>query len=75
MESNHFLTLCDRPAYPTLFQYFKNFSFFCVLFSLLMCLIPPGLFESNIPYFSLVENKGVEPLTLCVQGRCSSQLS
>ena len=24
---------------------------------------------------SLVENKGFEPLTPCVQGRCSSQLS
>ena len=25
--------------------------------------------------FSKVENNGFEPLTLCVQGRCSSQLS
>ena len=25
--------------------------------------------------FSMVENNGFEPLTLCVQGRCSSQLS
>ena len=25
--------------------------------------------------FSLVENNGVEPLTLCLQSRCSSQLS
>ena len=25
--------------------------------------------------FFLVENNGFEPLTLCVQGRCSSQLS
>jgi hypothetical protein len=24
---------------------------------------------------AMVENKGVEPLTLCVQGRCSDQLS
>ncbi len=24
---------------------------------------------------SMVENNGFEPLTLCVQGRCSSQLS
>ena len=25
--------------------------------------------------YLMVENKGLEPLTLCVQGRCSSQLS
>ena len=28
-----------------------------------------------IPSPSLVEDIGVEPMTLCVQGRCSSQLS
>ncbi len=33
-----------------------------------------GFAYSDKP-FLLVENNGFEPLTLCVQGRCSSQLS
>ena len=31
--------------------------------------------ESSIKKNYLVEANGVEPMTLCVQGRCSSQLS
>lgn len=35
------------------------------------------LYRANVirPYRNPVENNGFEPLTLCVQGRCSSQLS
>ncbi len=29
----------------------------------------------KLSFFGLVENNGFEPLTPCVQGRCSSQLS
>ncbi len=32
-------------------------------------------FEFLIHHNKIVENKGFEPLTPCVQGRCSSQLS
>jgi len=28
-----------------------------------------------LSHFPMVENEGLEPLTLCVQGKCSSQLS
>ena len=42
--------------------------FILVLFLLILSL-------SALMHLFLVENKGVEPLTLCVQGRCSSQLS
>ena len=31
--------------------------------------------QYSIEYLVLVEDIGVEPMTLCVQGRCSSQLS
>ena len=37
--------------------------------------IPFKKIESSIKKNYLVEANGVEPMTLCVQGRCSSQLS
>ena len=33
------------------------------------------LSSGQLPYPVVVEDIGVEPMTLCVQGRCSSQLS
>jgi hypothetical protein len=39
---------------------------------LLFTYLPIGSFAN---LFVLVEDIGVEPMTLCVQGRCSSQLS
>ena len=62
MDSNHFYM---RHRISLLFQYFKNF------FMLLFFLFSGFRLKTSL----LVENKGVEPLTLCVQGRCSSQLS
>ena len=62
MDSNHFYM---RHRISLLFQYFKNFlCYYFFLFS-----------GFRLKTSLLVENKGVEPLTLCVQGRCSSQLS
>jgi hypothetical protein len=33
------------------------------------------LLAFEVVYYFIVEDIGVEPMTLCVQGRCSSQLS
>ena len=68
-ESNPFSNLCAT-AYPFTFciSVFYELVFLFVFF-----LFP--LDSSQTFLLFLVENKGVEPLTLCVQGRCSSQLS
>ena len=52
---------------------YSVFSFFS-LTRLYALLAPNGRFHHVIVLFQ-VENNGFEPLTLCVQSRCSSQLS
>ena len=62
MDSNHFF-LCAT-AYPCYSSILRTL--YAIIFLIL---------RLPIENLFLVENKGVEPLTLCVQGRCSSQLS
>ena len=71
MDSNH-LSFMRQLAYPFLFQYFNELFFFVCFLSSYFSL---SLLLSALDLLLLVENKGVEPLTLCVQVRCSSQLS
>ena len=47
---------------------FSRFSRFCVCFDTLVIQFSRYFFR---PFRSMVENKGLEPLTPCVQGRCS----
>ena len=50
-----------------------------VSFEFLLCLLADPLIRVSLPSCQCalfwVENNGVEPLTLCLQSRCSSQLS
>ena len=71
---------------PCALLFFLLFSFlthvrFCLFFLCLstlvayICLHMYRLFSLDVNVLYRVENNGFEPLTLCVQGRCSSQLS
>ena len=50
-------------------------TYFPIIYSSLFYLIISSVDEIVNLFFSVVENNGVEPLTSCVQGRRSSQLS
>ena len=60
-------TLSDFISYPRMSKIFYSFFYF-YFYSAFLTLTP-------LPLILLVENKGVEPLTPCVQNRCSGQLS
>ena len=71
--------LCARFSLCDVFTVNVNdLNVFCIIvhriYVLMMALIIMSIHNSNIP-IQTVENKGVEPLTSCVQGRRSSQLS
>ena len=63
-------------AFPLFYYSLSNklYERLCVVI-LILVLFLLILSLSVLMHLFLVENKGVEPLTLCVQGRCSSQLS
>ena len=54
------------------FRFLNHITYLKELFTIDIFSLTPCL---PLTYSSLVENKGFEPLTPCVQGRCSSQLS
>ena len=66
----HVFLRLHEPRHPpfALVCFFSFFSMARVRFLLLLC-------SMSMIFFSFVENNGFEPLTLCVQSRCSSQLS
>lgn len=55
-----------------------RYIFFCII-TFLPTLLPSSHFNCQLPtancQLKKVEDIGVEPMTPCVQGRCSSQLS
>ena len=68
-ESNRTVCACRISFHSSILR-----TCLCLLFflNLALAFLSPPLREVR---WGCVENKGVEPLTLCVQGRCSSQLS
>ncbi len=70
MDSNHFYMRHRISSYSNILR-----TLFVLVFSYSPYFLTqvPRYFVTKI--LSLVENKGFEPLTPCVQGRCSSQLS
>ena len=58
-----------------LFAFFFSFVMYHFFKQYIVSTVARCSFASNTSMSSLVENNGFEPLTPCVQSRCSSQLS
>ena len=59
----------------SILQYSNTYGLIYTFSSLLLILLFVHHVKDRFSFSEMVENNGFEPLTLCVQGRCSSQLS